>query len=49
MRIGEVLKHTPNDIDDRKIINRDPKSGKEAEVVFIPEKVAYRWHHHRGR
>lgn len=42
MRVGEVLKLTPNDIEDRKIIIRDPKSGKEMEVVFIPQKVADR-------
>ena len=42
MRVGEVLKLTPLDIDDRKAIIRDPKSGKEAEVVFLPQKVADR-------
>lgn len=42
MRIGEVLKLTPNDIDERKAIIRDPKSGKEAEVAFLPQKVADR-------
>lgn len=42
MRIGEVIKITPNDIDDRKIIIRDPRSRKEIEVVFIPQKVANR-------
>ena len=42
MRIGEVLKLTPNDIDDRKVCIRDPKSGKESELVFIPQKVAHR-------
>jgi len=42
MRAGEVLKLTPLDIDDRKAIIRDPKSGKEAEVVFLPQKVADR-------
>lgn len=31
-----------NDIYDRKLIIRDPKSGKEQEVVFIPQKVADR-------
>jgi integrase len=40
MRIGEVLKLTLNDIDDRKLILREPKSGKEFETVFIPRKVA---------
>ena len=42
MRIGEVLKLTTDDIDDRKVRIRDPKSGKEAEVVFIPQKIAER-------
>ena len=30
IRIGEILKLTPMDIDDRKAIIRDPKSGREA-------------------
>ena len=42
MRIGEVLKLTLNDIHDRKLILREPKSGKEHEIVFIPQKVADR-------
>jgi integrase len=42
MQVGEVLKLTTLDIDDRKAIIRDPKSGKEAEVVFLPQKVADR-------
>jgi len=42
MRVGEVLKLTPNDVEDRKIFIREPKSGKEMEVVFIPQKVADR-------
>jgi len=42
MRIGEVLKLTPKDIEDRKVIIRDPKSGNEAEVAFLPQKVADR-------
>jgi integrase len=42
MRVGEVLKITPRDVEDRKIIIKDPKSGKGMEVVFIPKKVAYR-------
>jgi integrase len=42
MRVGEVLKLRPKDIEDRKILISDPKSGKEAEVVFIPQKVADR-------
>jgi integrase/recombinase XerD len=27
------------DIEDRKVVIRDPKSGREAEVVFLPQKV----------
>ena len=42
MRISEVLQLTPRDSEERKIIIREPKSGKEAEVVFIPQKVADR-------
>ncbi len=42
MRISEVLKLTPNDIDDRKLILRDPKSGRQQEVVYIPQKIADR-------
>jgi integrase/recombinase XerD len=34
MRVGEVLTITPRDSEERKIIIREPKSGKEAEVVF---------------
>ena len=42
MRIGEVLKLTPSDIENRKAIIKDPKSGREAEAVFLPQKVADR-------
>jgi integrase len=42
MRVGEVLKLTPNDILDRKLILNDTKSGKEQEMIFIPQKVADR-------
>ncbi len=42
MRIGEVLKLTPNDIVDRKLLLREPKSGREVEMIFIPKKVADR-------
>ena len=38
MRVGEVLKLTPMDFEDRKAVIRDPKSGREAEVVFLPQK-----------
>jgi integrase len=42
MRIGEVLKLRPSDIEDRKIILHNPKSGRGAEIVFIPQKIADR-------
>ena len=42
MRIGEVLKLRPMDADGRKLILENPKSGREAEAVFIPQKVAER-------
>ena len=42
MRIGEVLNLALKDIQDRKLILRQPKSGKEHEVVFIPQKVSDR-------
>jgi len=42
MRVGEVLKLTPQDVSDRKVTIQSPKSGKNAEVVFIPRKVVER-------
>jgi hypothetical protein len=42
MHIGEVLKLRLKDIEERKRILREPKSGKEHEIVFIPRKVADR-------
>ena len=42
MRVGEVLQLIADDIDDRKIRIRKPKSGKGVEVVFIPQKIAER-------
>ena len=42
MRISEVLQLTPSDIEDRKLTLRSPKSGKDRETVFIPQKVADR-------
>jgi integrase len=42
MRIGEVLKLTPSDVVERKLLVRDPKSGREAEIIFIQQKVADR-------
>ena len=42
MRVGEVLKLTPADILGRKLILNDTKSGKEQELIFIPQKIADR-------
>lgn len=42
MRISEVLKLTPVDVENRKLILRDTKNGKEIELVFIHQKVADR-------
>ena len=42
MRISEVLKLTPSDINDRRLTLRDPKSGREHEFIFIPQRLAYR-------
>jgi integrase len=42
MRISEVLKLTPSDINDRRLPLRDPKSGRDQEFVFIPQKLADR-------
>ena len=42
MGVGEVLKLTPRDVNDQKLVIQSPKSGKDAEIVFIPLKVADR-------
>jgi len=42
MRIGEVLKLTPSDINDRRLTLREPKSGREQEFIFIPQRLADR-------
>jgi len=36
MRIGEVLKLTASDLQDRKLTLREPKSGREHEVGVHP-------------
>ena len=33
---------TPKDVFDRKLLLREPKSGRETEIIFIPQKVADR-------
>jgi len=42
MRISEVLGLQPADVENRKLILRSPKSGRELEVVFIPQKLSSR-------
>jgi len=42
LRIGEVLKIRPKDVDERRITLVDPKSGNASEVAYIPQKVAVR-------
>lgn len=42
MRIGEVMKLRLHDLQDRKLILSEPKSGKEQEIAFIPQKGADR-------
>ena len=42
LRVSEVLKLIPKDIEDQKLTIRDPKSGKEVEFAFIPQKLADR-------
>ena len=39
MRISEVLKLTPKDIDGRKLTLRHPKSGKDKELVYVPPEI----------
>ncbi len=42
MRISEVLKLNPSDINERRLTLRDPKSGREQEFIFIPQRLADR-------
>lgn len=42
LRIGEVLKLRASDISGRKLLIRSPKSGKDAEMAFMPEHIAAR-------
>ena len=42
MRISEVLKLSPSDINDRKLTLKEPKSGREQEFIFIPQRLADR-------
>jgi integrase/recombinase XerD len=42
MRIREVLKLTPSDINGGRISIQAPKSGRETGVAFVPQKLAHR-------
>lgn len=42
LRIGELLGLRVSDISDRKILIREPKSGNDSEVAFMPEQIAKR-------
>ncbi len=42
LRIGELLKLKVRDVDDRKLILREPKSRKDSEIAFMPEQIANR-------
>jgi len=42
MRVSEVLGLRPIDVNDRKLLLNEPKSGREKEVVFIPQKLCAR-------
>jgi integrase/recombinase XerD len=42
MRISEVLKLTPSDVNDRRLTLKEPKSGREQEFIFIPQRLADR-------
>lgn len=42
MRIGEVLKLTPGDIQERSLTIQSPKSGKAEETVYVPRKILVR-------
>ena len=42
LRIGEILNIKAQDVSERKLTIKQPKSGKEAEVAFMPEPIANR-------
>ena len=42
LRIGELLNIKAQDVSERKLTIKQPKSGKEAEVAFMPEQIAER-------
>lgn len=42
MRIGEVLKLKPYDIQERSLTIQNPKSGRVGETVYVPRKILVR-------
>ena len=42
MRVGEVLKLKPNDVDGVRVTLRNPKSGREREIAFITKRISER-------
>jgi integrase/recombinase XerD len=42
LRVGEVLKLRASDLSGRKILIEDPKSGRDAEIAFMPEHISAR-------
>ena len=42
MRIGEVLKLKPCDIQERSLTIQNPKSGRVEECVYVPRKILAR-------
>ena len=44
LKIGESLKIKVSDVFDRKLVFKQPKSGQESEVAFMPEQIAKRMH-----
>lgn len=44
MRVGEVLKLTPEDMQGQKVALKAPKSGREDEVVYLPQKLTDKLH-----
>jgi integrase/recombinase XerD len=42
LRIGEVLSLRASDVSGRKLLIQEPKSGRDAEVAFMPEHIATR-------
>jgi len=42
LRVGELLKLRVSDVSDRKLVIRQPKSGRDSEVAYMPEQISHR-------